>query len=75
MPFNIVCPSSRGLSLALARALLQHTPHPLIATARKDLDGVNARILANLPNILASRVTMLHVDVTGPPPLPPLTSL
>ncbi|KAF8250541.1 NAD(P)-binding protein [Wilcoxina mikolae CBS 423.85] len=64
MPFNIVCPSSRGLSLALARALLQRTPHPLIATARKDLDGVKSRILANLPDIPPSRVTVLRVDVT-----------
>lgn len=64
MPFNLVCPSSRGLSLALSRVLLRTTPYPLIATARSDHSAVKERILSGLDGVPASRVTVLHVDVT-----------
>ncbi|TGZ84561.1 short-chain dehydrogenase/reductase-like protein [Ascodesmis nigricans] len=63
MPFNLVCPASRGLSLALARTLLQRSPHPLIATARTNPDEVKGRILSGL-NIPDDQVTVLQVDVT-----------
>jgi NAD(P)-dependent dehydrogenase (short-subunit alcohol dehydrogenase family) len=65
MSFNIITPSSRGLSLALARQLLLKTPHPLIATARQpDLSTVKQRILSFLPDVSPSRLTVLRVDVT-----------
>lgn len=64
MPFNLVCPGSRGLSLALNRRLLQATPYPLVTTARKDCDGVKARILHGL-GVDERRVTVLRVDITG----------
>ncbi|KAH0613908.1 uncharacterized protein H6S33_005794 [Morchella sextelata] len=63
MPFNLVCPSSRGLSLALSRRLLQTSPYPLVATARKDTDAVKSSILEGL-NVDDSRVTVLKVDIT-----------
>lgn len=64
MPFNLVCPASRGLSLALSRRLLKASPYPLIATARKDIDGVRSKILEGL-DVDENRVTVLEVDVTG----------
>jgi NAD(P)-dependent dehydrogenase (short-subunit alcohol dehydrogenase family) len=66
MSFNIITPSSRGLSLALARQLLLKTPHPLIATARQpDLSTIKQRILSSLPDdVSPSRLTVLRVDVT-----------
>lgn len=64
MPFNLVCPSSRGLSLALSRRLLQTSPYPLVATARKDTDAVKSSILEGL-DVDENRVTVLKVDVTG----------
>ena len=71
MPFNIIMPASRGLSLALARALLQRSPLPLVASARADLAGVKAQILAGVPGADPARVTMVRVDVTGArPPRP-----
>ncbi|KAI5851302.1 hypothetical protein DFP73DRAFT_148990 [Morchella snyderi] len=63
MPFNLVCPSSRGLSLALSRRLLQTSPYPLVATARKDTDAVKSNILEGL-GVDENRVTVLKVDVT-----------
>ncbi|KAH8153596.1 uncharacterized protein LAJ45_02409 [Morchella importuna] len=63
MPFNLVCPSSRGLSLALSRRLLQTSPYPLVATARKDTDAVKSSILEGL-DVDENRVTVLKVDVT-----------
>ncbi|KAI5795512.1 hypothetical protein EDC01DRAFT_629458 [Geopyxis carbonaria] len=63
MPFNLVCPSSRGLSLALSRALLTTSPLPLVATARRDLDDVKARILRGL-NVSEDRLHIFKVDVT-----------
>ncbi|KAL7273680.1 hypothetical protein RUND412_003452 [Rhizina undulata] len=64
MPFNIVCPSSRGLSLALSRQLLRTSQLPLIATARNDLSEVKERILSGLEGVSEERVTVLKVDVT-----------
>lgn len=63
MPFNLVCPSSRGLSLALSRRLLQISPYPLVATARKDVDAVKSSILEGL-GVDETRVSVLKVDVT-----------
>lgn len=64
MPFNLVCPSSRGLSLALSRALLSRSPHPLVATARSDATDLKELILSGL-DVPDDRVTVLQVDVTG----------
>lgn len=64
MPFNIVCPASRGLSLALARGLLSHSPNHLVATARSDLDEVKHRILQGT-SVPEDRLMVLKVDVTG----------
>jgi len=70
MPFNLTIPSTRGLSLALSRQLLTKTPFPLIATSRNPqaLSETKSKILDGL-DVDEERVTVLHVDVTGPTPL------
>lgn len=64
-PFDIVCPASRGLSLHLARTLLQRTKHQLVVTARNDLGAAKDALLDGLPAEYEPRVTILKVDVTN----------
>ena len=59
-----MCPSSRGIGLALTRKLLRDTKLPVIATARNDLDGARKRILDGL-DVDAGRLEVLKLDVTG----------
>lgn len=71
-PWILVTPASRGIGFALTRYLLTRTTMPILATARKDPDGVKARLLDNLdPHPSSSsgpyeqRLTVLPLDVTS----------
>ncbi|KAE8410715.1 hypothetical protein BDV36DRAFT_302505 [Aspergillus pseudocaelatus] len=63
--FAIVTPASRGIGFAFARHLLQHTNLPIIATARRDHDGLRHRLLCGIQNSAAEgRLHVFDVDVT-----------
>ena len=50
-PFILICPSTRGLSLALTRHYLCNTTLPIYATHRsKSPDDIRERILGDLPS-------------------------
>jgi NADP-dependent 3-hydroxy acid dehydrogenase YdfG len=73
MAWCFVSPASRGIGHALTRHLLQTTKVPIVATARKDVEGVRKSILADLPDVDSNRLTVLELDVTGRtihPPVP-----
>jgi hypothetical protein len=70
MAWSLVCPANRGIGFHLTRHLLQTTNIPIVATTRKDVDGVKKSILSDLPNIDSDRLKVLVVDVTGFPPKP-----
>ncbi|KAL4797290.1 short-chain dehydrogenase/reductase [Aspergillus venezuelensis] len=67
--FAIVTPASRGLGFAFAQQLLKHTNLPIVASARKDCDGVQSRLLESLKSDDATsaeeRLTVYEVDVTN----------
>jgi hypothetical protein len=65
MAWSFVSPASRGIGFHLTRHLLQTTKIPVVATARKDVQGVKKSILEDLPDIDFERLTVLEVDVTG----------
>ncbi len=65
MAWSFVCPANRGIGFALTRHLLQTTQIPVVATARKDVNGVKKSILSDLPDVGSDRLTVLEVDVTG----------
>ncbi|KAF5370151.1 hypothetical protein D9758_001284 [Tetrapyrgos nigripes] len=66
LPFALVIPSTRGLSLALTRNLLCNTSHNVYASHRSQSpDTVKAEILSPLKNVDPSRLHMLHVDLTS----------
>lgn len=67
MAWSFVSPASRGIGFHLTRQLLQTTKIPIVATARKDVDGVKKSILQDLPYVDPDRLTVLEVDVTGKP--------
>ena len=63
-PWILTSPASRGVGLQLTRQLLKTTTLPIIATARKDLEGTKFRILEDL-DVDAKRLEVLKLDVTG----------
>ncbi|KAE9380185.1 NAD(P)-binding protein [Stipitochalara longipes BDJ] len=65
MPWSLVSPASRGIGFHLTRHLLQTTKIPVVATARKDVEGVRKSILQDLPNIDSGRLTVLNLDFTN----------
>ena len=65
MAWSLVCPANRGIGFHLARHLLQTTKIPVVATTRKDIEGVKKSILEDLPEVESDRLTVLKVDVTG----------
>jgi len=65
MAWSLVCPASRGIGFHLTRHLLQNTQIPVVATARKDTEGVKKSILEDLKDVDSDRLTVLEVDVTG----------
>ena len=63
-PWALVSPASRGIGLQIARRLLESTNLPVVATARNDLQEVEAQILDGL-NTDGERLSVVEVDVTG----------
>ncbi len=63
-PWILVSPASRGIGLQLARRLLKTTDLPVVATARKDLEGINEEILGGL-GVEKQRLEVLKLDMTG----------
>ena len=70
MAWCLVTPASRGIGFALTRHLLLTTAVPVVATARRDIDGTRQNILNGLKGVDANRLTVLEVDVTGTSPAP-----
>ncbi|KAL1304827.1 hypothetical protein AAFC00_003754 [Neodothiora populina] len=62
-PWALVCPTSRGIGLELARQILSSTKLPVVATARRDLDQTRESILTDLKDVEESRLKVLKVDV------------
>lgn len=65
MAWCMVTPASRGIGHALTKQLLTTTKVPVVATARKDVDGVKNSILDGLKDVDDGRLTVLELDVTG----------
>ena len=65
--FALVTPASRGLGFAFAQQLLTRTELPVIATARKNCDELEERLLSSngMPKDAEQRLRILQVDVTG----------
>lgn len=63
----LVTPASRGLGFALAQQVLAQTQLPVVATGRKDCDGIRERLLSSkhIPADAESRLRVLRVDVIG----------
>lgn len=70
MAYCLVTPASRGIGHALTKHLLTTTKVPVVATARRDPDGVKSTILNELKDVDSSRLTVLELDVTGTVPVP-----
>jgi NAD(P)-dependent dehydrogenase (short-subunit alcohol dehydrogenase family) len=65
-PFILICPATRGLSLALTRHYLRVTNLPVFATYRSGVPAdLAAKILAPLDGVEASRLTLLPLDLTS----------
>ncbi|KAL8873735.1 MAG: hypothetical protein Q9174_000842 [Haloplaca sp. 1 TL-2023] len=62
-PWILTSPASRGIGLQLARRLLKTTDLPVVATARKNLDGTRSNILEDL-DVDPKRLSVFEVDVT-----------
>ncbi|KAL8662869.1 MAG: hypothetical protein Q9168_008193, partial [Polycauliona sp. 1 TL-2023] len=62
-PWLLATPATRGIGLQLARRLLNTTDLPVVATARKDLEGAKTQILHGL-DVDPSRLSVLKLDVT-----------
>lgn len=65
--FAVVTPASRGLGFAFARQLLARTDLPVVATARRDGEGLRRSLMEGLdasrnPD---KRLRVFEVDVTG----------
>ncbi|KAH9844003.1 uncharacterized protein C8Q71DRAFT_852519 [Rhodofomes roseus] len=66
VPFALVCPSTRGLSLAIARHLLRTTDLPVFATHRsQNARDVQDNILSPLRDVNPERLKLLHLDLTS----------
>lgn len=65
MAWSMICPANRGIGFHLTRQLLHTTKIPVIATTRRDIEGVKKSILNNLPEVDKDRLTVLEVDVTS----------
>ena len=65
-PWLFVSPASRGIGLQLTKRLLKTTDLPVIATARKDKEGVRGQILDGL-DVDTERLEVLSLDVLDEP--------
>jgi NAD(P)-dependent dehydrogenase (short-subunit alcohol dehydrogenase family) len=64
MAWSFVCLASRGIGFALTQHLLQTTKIRVIATARRDVEGVKKSILSGLPGVDSDRLTVLELNAT-----------
>ena len=64
-PWIFISPASRGISHAITRRVLQTTNAPVVATARRDLDGVKKSLLKGFEDVDPKRLDVLKVDVLG----------
>lgn len=65
-PFILVCPASRGLSLALTRHFLRTTALPVFASHRsRCADTMKAHILAPLKDVDPKRLQLVHLELTS----------
>lgn len=64
LPWILTTPASRGIGLELTRHLLKTSDLPIVATARKDLQGTKERILDGL-DVDKNRLEVLELDVTS----------
>lgn len=64
LPWILTTPASRGIGFELTRRLLQISDLPIVATARKDLQGTKERILDGL-DVDQTRLEVLELDVTS----------
>lgn len=68
-PFILICPSTRGLSLALTRHYLCNTTLPIYATHRsKTPDDIREHILSNLPSrsrVDPARLNLLPLELSS----------
>ncbi len=64
MAWSLISPASRGIGFALARQVLQTTNAPVVATARKDIDGLKKNLLDGL-DVDEKRLQVLKLDVLG----------
>ncbi|THH17611.1 hypothetical protein EW146_g3241 [Bondarzewia mesenterica] len=65
-PFIFICPSTRGLSLALTRHFLRTTDLPVYATYRGGTpQSVASDILSPLKDVKVSRLTLFPLDLTN----------
>ena len=69
-PWTLVSPASRGIGFNLTRHLLRNTTLPVVATARKDVEGVRKSMLEGLKDVDEKRLKVLSLDVTGFSPQP-----
>ncbi|KAI9730450.1 MAG: hypothetical protein M1818_008145 [Claussenomyces sp. TS43310] len=65
MAWSLVTPANRGIGFALTRHLLQTTRAPVVATTRRDPDGVRRALLTDLNDVDSHRLNVLELDVTG----------
>ncbi|TVY86926.1 putative oxidoreductase [Lachnellula willkommii] len=63
-PWTLVSPASRGIGFHLTRHLLRNTTLPIVATARKDVEGVRKSMLEGLKDVDQERLKVLSLDVT-----------
>ncbi|TVY47340.1 hypothetical protein LOCC1_G002135 [Lachnellula occidentalis] len=63
-PWTLVSPASRGIGFHLTRHLLRSTSLPVVATARKDAEGVRKSMLEGLEDVDQERLKVLNLDVT-----------
>ncbi|RDW80060.1 short-chain dehydrogenase protein [Coleophoma cylindrospora] len=64
MAWSLVCPANRGIGFHLTRHLLRETRIPVVATTRRDVEGVKKSILSDLPDVDSDRLTVMEIDVT-----------
>jgi len=74
-PWTLVSPASRGIGFHLTRHLLRNTTLPVVATARKDIEGVRKSMLEGLKDVDEERLKVLSLDVTGISPQPLVLSV
>lgn len=66
VPFALVCPSTRGLSLAITRHILRTTDLPVFATHRShNAQDVRDNILSPLQDVNPDRLKLLQLDLTS----------